>query len=115
MIEVDQERTGLKVFFTTPPLSLVKRYGSFSGGGSSSPALGILMLGVDPTFALVISQVVLSFGIPFALVPLIWLTSRRTVLGEFSNRPITSVLGIIAAVLIACLNGVLLVLIFTGN
>ncbi len=79
------------------------------------PALGILMIGVDPTFALVISQVVLSFGIPFALVPLIWLTSRRTVLGEFSNRPITSVLGIIAAVLIACLNVVLLVLIFTGN
>jgi manganese transport protein len=79
------------------------------------PALGILMLGVDPTFALVISQVVLSFGIPFALVPLIWLTSRRSVLGEFRNRPITSVLGTIAAILIASLNAVLLVLIFTGN
>lgn len=79
------------------------------------PALGILMIGVDPTFALVMSQVVLSFGIPFALVPLIWLTSRRSVLGEFRNRPITSVLGTIAAILIASLNAVLLVLIFTGN
>jgi manganese transport protein len=46
------------------------------------PAIAILALGVDPTWALILSQVVLSFGIPFALVPLVALTARRDVLGR---------------------------------
>src|SRR5699024_4382918 len=46
------------------------------------PALLILGVGADPTFALILSQVVLSFGIPFALIPLVSLTARREVLGE---------------------------------
>ncbi len=78
------------------------------------PALLILGLGFDPTLALVLSQVVLSFGIPFALVPLIWLTSRRDVLGDYTNRWFTTAAGIVAAVLLVALNVVLLVLIFTG-
>jgi manganese transport protein len=49
------------------------------------PALVILALGVSPTWALVISQVVLSFGIPFALIPLVRLTGSRTVMGTFAN------------------------------
>jgi manganese transport protein len=48
------------------------------------PALVVLGIGVDPTLALVVSQVVLSFGIPFALVPLISLTADRSVMGEFT-------------------------------
>jgi manganese transport protein len=78
------------------------------------PALVILGVGVDPTWALVVSQVVLSFGIPFALVPLVWLTSRRQLLGEFSNRWHTTVAGVVASVLLITLNVTLLVLIFTG-
>ncbi|MBN9613452.1 MAG: Nramp family divalent metal transporter, partial [Actinobacteria bacterium] len=50
------------------------------------PALAVLGFGIDPTWALVLSQVALSFGIPFAIVPLIWLTGRRSVMGEFANR-----------------------------
>jgi len=78
------------------------------------PALIILGLGLDPTEALVLSQVVLSFGIPFALVPLVWLTSRRSLLGEYTNRWFTTLAGAIAALLLVTLNIVLLVLIFTG-
>ena len=53
------------------------------------PALIVLALGVNPTNALVLSQVVLSFGIPFALVPLVILTGRRDVMGVHVNRRLT--------------------------
>ena len=79
------------------------------------PALLILGFGVDPTFALVLSQVVLSFGIPFALVPLVWITARRSVLGPFRNRLATTVLGVVSAALLITLNLVLLWLVFTGT
>jgi manganese transport protein len=69
-----------------------------------APALALLTAGVDPTAALVGSQVVLSFGVPFALVPLIWLTRRRDVLGDFVNRPVTTAAAIGAAGLIIVLN-----------
>jgi manganese transport protein len=78
------------------------------------PALVILGIGVDPTWALVVSQVVLSFGIPFALIPLVWLSSRAGLLGEFTNRRYTTIAGVIASVLLVTLNVTLLVLIFTG-
>lgn len=75
-----------------------------------APALLLLGIGVDPTAALVISQVVLSFGIPFALVPLLLLTARRSVMGDLVNRRRTTTLaGVVAAVIIT-LNAVLLVL-----
>ena len=51
-----------------------------------TPALVVLALGLDPTRSLVLSQVVLSFGIPFALVPLVLLTRRRDVMGALVNR-----------------------------
>ena len=54
------------------------------------PALIVLAVGVSPTSALVLSQVVLSFGIPFALVPLVVLTSRRDVMGVHVNRRLTT-------------------------
>ena len=54
------------------------------------PALVILAIGFDPTLALVLSQVVLSFGIPFALIPLVALTAQADVLGPFRNRELTT-------------------------
>ncbi|MFF2372380.1 Nramp family divalent metal transporter [Agromyces sp. NPDC058110] len=78
------------------------------------PALAILALGFDPTTALVLSQVVLSFGIPFALIPLVSVTARRGVLGRYANRWATTAAGIAASVFLITLNGVLLWLVFTG-
>ncbi|MFS0734744.1 Nramp family divalent metal transporter [Microbacterium sp. 1P10UB] len=79
------------------------------------PALIILGAGVDPTLALVLSQVVLSFGIPFALIPLIVLTADRALLGEHRNRRITTAAGIAASVFLIALNGVLLWLVLGGG
>jgi manganese transport protein len=78
------------------------------------PALVILAIGVDPTLALVLSQVVLSFGIPFALIPLVALTARGELLGRFRNRPLTTIAGIAASVFLIALNGVLLYLVLSG-
>ena len=74
------------------------------------PALVILAIGVDPSRALVISQVVLSFGIPFALVPLVRLTSDRAVMGDDTNHRVTTALGWGVAALISLLNVVLIYL-----
>ncbi len=72
------------------------------------PALVVLAVGVSPTRALVLSQVVLSFGIPFALVPLVLLTRRRDVMGEHVNRLPTTVVAVAIAGLIGGLNVFLL-------
>lgn len=78
------------------------------------PALVILGLDVDPTWALVISQVLLSFGIPFALIPLVVLTSRTEVMGAMANRWPLQVLAWVVVSLIAALNLGLIVLTFAG-
>jgi manganese transport protein len=75
------------------------------------PALLILASGVDPSRALVLSQVVLSFGIPFALIPLVRLTSDAALMGQDTNRRLTSALGWLVAAVITALNGVLIYLI----
>jgi manganese transport protein len=72
------------------------------------PALVILALGVSPTSALVLSQVVLSFGIPLALVPLVLLTCNRDVMGVHVNRRLTTLLAWGCAILISALNVFLL-------
>ena len=69
-----------------------------------APALVIIAVGVSPTDALVISQVVLSFGIPFALVPLAIFTSRRSLMGNFVNGRLTSVAAVIVVSLVVALN-----------
>jgi manganese transport protein len=74
------------------------------------PALVILAIGVDPSRALVLSQVVLSFGIPFALIPLVRLTSKHTLMGEDTNHLVTTALGWCVAALITLLNVVLIYL-----
>ncbi|WP_119696255.1 Nramp family divalent metal transporter [Microbacterium halotolerans] len=78
------------------------------------PAIVILTVGFDPTQALVLSQVVLSFGIPFALIPLVVLTAQRRTLGEHRNRWWTTALGWASSAFLIALNVVLLVLTFAG-
>jgi manganese transport protein len=73
-----------------------------------APSLLVLGLGLNPSTTLVISQVVLSFGIPFALVPMILLTRRRDVMGELVNRRQTTALASVVAALIIGLNVFLL-------
>jgi manganese transport protein len=79
-----------------------------------SPALVVLAIGVNPTDALVLSQVVLSFGIPFALVPLVLLTRNREVMGALVNRPLTTAVAFVVAGLIIALNVFLLYDTFFG-
>ncbi|MBW4718981.1 Nramp family divalent metal transporter [Saccharothrix obliqua] len=79
------------------------------------PALAILVVGVDPTYALVLSQVVLSFGIPFALIPLVWLTARRDVMGEHVNHRAVTAAAILVAAAVIALNGALIYLTLTGS
>jgi manganese transport protein len=74
------------------------------------PALAILAIGLDPSRALVLSQVVLSFGIPFALIPLVRLTSNRGLMGEDTNHRVTTALGWTVATLISLLNVILIYL-----
>ncbi|OBG84113.1 divalent metal cation transporter [Mycobacterium sp. E802] len=78
------------------------------------PALVVLAIGVDPSRALVLSQVVLSFGIPLALIPLVRLTSNATLMGGDVNHKVTTALGWAVAGLISVLNVVLIYLTVTG-
>jgi manganese transport protein len=78
------------------------------------PAVALLVAGVDTTTALVMSQVVLSFGIPFALGPLLVFTSSRKVMGDLVNRRITTVAAAVASVLIVAMNVYVLSGLVTG-
>ncbi|MBG6107557.1 Nramp family divalent metal transporter [Frigoribacterium sp. CG_9.8] len=78
------------------------------------PAIALLAAGIDPTWALVVSQVFLSFGIPFALVPLLRLTNDPAVMGEQANRrPMRAAMSL-TVVLVVALNLALIVLTITG-
>ncbi|MEV5428147.1 Nramp family divalent metal transporter [Streptomyces sp. NPDC052701] len=79
-----------------------------------APPLVVLSLGVDPTQALVLSQVVLSFGVPFALVPLLIFTARKRIMGALVNRRITTVAAVVVSTVISALNVLLLVRTFTA-
>ena len=68
------------------------------------PALAVLALGLPTTSVLVASQVALSFGVAFALVPLILLSRRRDIMGALVNRPLTTASAVIIAGLIIALN-----------
>jgi manganese transport protein len=74
------------------------------------PAVAILAVGFDPTRTLVLSQVVLSFGIPFAVLPLVRLTSNRKLMGGDTNHPVTTVIGWTVATMVSLLNAVLICL-----
>ncbi len=79
-----------------------------------APALIVLAIGVNPTDALIISQVVLSFGIPFALIPLVLLTRRADVMGALVNRRVTTTAAALVAALIIALNMFLVVQLLIG-
>jgi manganese transport protein len=78
------------------------------------PALLVLGAGVEPTLALVLSQVLLSFGIPFALIPLIRLTGSRKVMGIHADSKLLRIAGWTSATLIVGLNCVLIFLTVLG-
>lgn len=78
------------------------------------PALIILAIGIDPSRALVVSQVVLSFGIPFALIPLVRFTSNRELMGDDINHRVTTALAWLVAAVIIVLNVALVYLTIKG-
>jgi manganese transport protein len=79
------------------------------------PALILLAAGVDPTWALIVSQIVLSFGIPFALVPLLRLTSDAKLMGVHRDGVPLRLAAVVSVLLIISLNAVLLWLTFSGR
>lgn len=79
-----------------------------------APSLVVLAIGLDPSTTLVVSQVVLSFGIPFALIPMVLLTRRADVMGALVNRRTTTAVASVVASLIVALNGFLLWETFVG-
>ena len=76
------------------------------------PSMLILLVGFNPMNALLLSQVVLSFALPMAIIPLLIITSKENIMGKFVNNKITNILGIIIASLIIGLNIVLLITTF---
>jgi len=80
-----------------------------------TPALIIIALGVNPMNALVMSQVALSFALPFAIVPMMLITSRKDLMGSLVNKRSTKIAGWIITSLIVGLNAVLLYLTFNGS
>lgn len=79
------------------------------------PALVVIAAGLDPTRTLVLSQVVLSFGIPFALIPLVLFTRRRDIMGDLVNHRLTTAAAVAASAVILALNFYLLVDVFFGG
>lgn len=79
------------------------------------PPIIVIALGLDPTRTLVLSQVVLSFGLPFAIIPLIMFTSRRDLMRDLVNKRLTTILASLVAGLIVALNIYLLVQIFASS
>jgi manganese transport protein len=73
----------------------------------------VIGIGLDPTRTLILSQVVLSFGIPFALIPLVMFTSKREIMGALVNHRATTAVATVIASVISALNVFLLYQIFT--
>jgi len=69
-----------------------------------APPIVVIALGLDPTRTLVLSQVVLSFGLPFAIIPLVMFTRRKDIMGELVNQKFTTLLASIVAAMIVALN-----------
>ncbi len=79
------------------------------------PAMLIIILGINPMQALVLSQVVLSFILPVAIIPMLLITKRKDLMGSLVNKPVTNVVGWIITSVILAANAVLLVLTFSGG
>jgi manganese transport protein len=79
------------------------------------PALAIIILGVNPMNALVLSQVALSFILPVPIIQMLIVSGDKKLMGSFANKPVVKFLGILIAVIIISLNAVLMYLTFTGK
>jgi manganese transport protein len=79
------------------------------------PAIVVIAIGLDPLRILILSQVILSFTLPFALIPLMILTSDRKVMSHFTNGRGINVLGWLTVAIILGLNGLLVWQVFTGS
>jgi manganese transport protein len=79
------------------------------------PSFIVIFIGLDPTRTLVISQVVLSFGLPFAIIPLVMFTRRKDIMGSLVNKPITTFLASLTTAMIIALNFFLLYQTFIGK
>jgi manganese transport protein len=79
------------------------------------PAILVIAWGLDPLKTLILSQAVLSFCLPFAIIPLVVLTRRKVLMGMHANRPITNYLAVLSTAIILLMNGWLLYSIFTGK
>lgn len=79
------------------------------------PALGILMSDINPMEALVYSQVILSFALPAAIIPLMIITNRESIMGSFKNSRLINIIGWVIVSIIISLNAVLLYLTFIGQ
>ncbi len=79
------------------------------------PAIAVIAIGLDPLKTLILSQAILSFCLPFAMIPLLVLTRRRNLMGAHANRPITNYLAVLSTAIILAMNAWLLYAIFTGN
>jgi manganese transport protein len=80
------------------------------------PSFIVIGMRLDPTRTLVLSQVVLSFGLPFAVIPLIFYTANREIMGGLVNHKITTIAGSLVAALIVALNIFLIYqLLFIGS
>ena len=80
-----------------------------------APALLVLVIGIEPTLVLILSQVVLSFGIPFALIPLIHMTASRSVMGAFVNRRALTVVAAGVSAIVIGMNTYLIWATVTGG
>ncbi len=79
------------------------------------PALVVLLVGFNPMQALILSQVLLSFALPFAIIPMLLITGRKDIMGPFVNKPVTRWMGWAIAAIILVLNVALLCLTFSGS
>jgi manganese transport protein len=79
------------------------------------PSLVVIAIGADLTRTLVLSQVMLSFGLPFAIIPLVQFTRRKDIMGELVNHRVTTILASVVAVLILGLNFLLIYQVATGS
>jgi manganese transport protein len=79
------------------------------------PSIIVIALGLDPTRTLVVSQVLLSFGLPFAVVPLVMFTRRKDIMGVLVNRRLTTVAAGLVALLVIALNLYLIYQTFAGG
>ncbi|MCE5286326.1 MAG: Nramp family divalent metal transporter [Pelosinus sp.] len=79
------------------------------------PGIAILLSGINPMEALIVSQVVLSFALPAAVIPLMLISSKESIMGRFKNSVLTNIMGWIIVGIILAMNSILLYLIFTGQ